>query len=187
MQLIDYKFYTIVKYEPKLMATKNDNIQSDKLWPLIILSTIIIILWAGSYFFIYNRISNWPARGTFGDSFGAINALFSGLAFGGIIYTILLQRKELTLQRQELSETRKELQRSADAQEKSEKALTEQIESMKVSAKLNALNSLVEAYSNEENKMKNVNLSAANRAKVKKDMFLTEIENTLKKIEKPEL
>ena len=47
-------------------------------------------------------------RGAFGDMFGSINALFSGLAFGGIIFTILLQRKELKLQRKELRDTRKE-------------------------------------------------------------------------------
>ena len=35
-------------------------------------------------------------RGLFGDMFGAMNALFGGLAFAGIIYTILLQRVELS-------------------------------------------------------------------------------------------
>ncbi len=46
-------------------------------------------------------------RGTFGDMFGGVNALFSGLAFTGIIFTILLQRKEFELQREELKATRK--------------------------------------------------------------------------------
>jgi hypothetical protein len=41
--------------------------------------------------------------------FGAVNALFSGLAFAGLIYAILLQREELEFQRQELIETRAEL------------------------------------------------------------------------------
>lgn len=45
-------------------------------------------------------------RGSFGDMFGVVNALFSGLAFAGIILTILLQKKELALQRAELKETR---------------------------------------------------------------------------------
>jgi hypothetical protein len=45
-------------------------------------------------------------RGTFGDMFGASNALFSGLAFAGIIYTIYLQRIELTKQHKELEETK---------------------------------------------------------------------------------
>lgn len=45
-------------------------------------------------------------RGTFGDSFGSVNALFTGLAFAGVIYTVLLQRRELQLQRLELKLTR---------------------------------------------------------------------------------
>lgn len=49
-------------------------------------------------------------RGTFGDMFGAINALFSGLAFAGLIYTVLLQKEELMLQREELKSTRGEFE-----------------------------------------------------------------------------
>lgn len=46
--------------------------------------------------------------GQFGDSFGAVNALFSGLAFIGVIYAVLLQKEELRLQREELEKTRDE-------------------------------------------------------------------------------
>ena len=46
--------------------------------------------------------------GNFGDKFGAVNALFSGLALFGIIVSILIQQKELNLQRNELKETRRE-------------------------------------------------------------------------------
>jgi len=46
-------------------------------------------------------------RGVAGDSFGGITALFSGLAFSGLIITLVMQRRELELQRIELSETRK--------------------------------------------------------------------------------
>jgi len=62
--------------------------------------------------------------GTFGDSFGAINALFSGMAFAGVIVAILMQREELRLQRQELT-------RSTKAQEAQERALV-------IAAQLNA-------------------------------------------------
>ena len=41
--------------------------------------------------------------------FGAVNSLFSGLAFATLIFTISLQKKELALQRDELSLTRDEL------------------------------------------------------------------------------
>jgi hypothetical protein len=56
------------------------------------------------------------SRGQFGDIFGGVNALFTGLAFAGLIYTILLQRRELELQRDERRLTREELHRSAEAQ-----------------------------------------------------------------------
>ena len=35
--------------------------------------------------------------------FGAVNALFSGLAFAGVVYAIFLQRMDLALQRKELA------------------------------------------------------------------------------------
>ncbi|MCG7964865.1 MAG: putative phage abortive infection protein [Candidatus Thiodiazotropha taylori] len=66
---------------------------------------IVILLWVGSGYFLHD-LNN---RGSFGDMFGAVNALFSGLAFAGVIFAILLQRKELSLQRNELELTRIEL------------------------------------------------------------------------------
>lgn len=61
-------------------------------------------------------------RGTFGDMFGVVNALFSGLALAGVIFAILLQREELRLQRKELELTREELRKSAEAQERTAQA-----------------------------------------------------------------
>lgn len=117
-----------------------------KIYKLYILLGAVIILWGISLWIVIKTFANWADRGTFGDSFGAVNSLFSGLAFAGIIYTILLQRKELSLQRQELIETRKELKRSAGAQERSETALKRQADNLKVTAKLNALNTMVNYY-----------------------------------------
>ena len=57
--------------------------------------------------------------GVFGDSFGALTALFSGLAFAGMIVTILLQGRELKLQRRDIRKNRIEHQRSAAARERS--------------------------------------------------------------------
>ena len=70
----------------------------------------VVGLWWLSAFVVYKQLGfeKWAERGVFGDSFGAINSLFSGLAFAGVIFTILLQRKELQLQRKELEEARKE-------------------------------------------------------------------------------
>lgn len=52
---------------------------------------------------------SFEKSGTFGDTFGAVNAIFSGLAFVGLIYALLLQKNQLELQRQDLILTRNEL------------------------------------------------------------------------------
>jgi len=65
---------------------------------------IVLSIWTISFFLLKDNCD----RGTFGDMFGAVNAIFSGLAFAGLIFTILLQKEELELQRIELTETRQE-------------------------------------------------------------------------------
>jgi len=68
----------------------------------------VVALWALTFFlFFYTESSD---RDAFGNMFGSVNALFSGLAFAGIIITILLQSQELKLQREELKATREEFQ-----------------------------------------------------------------------------
>lgn len=64
---------------------------------------IICLVWPISEFSI-------AKAGTFGDSFGALTSLFTGLAFVGLISTIFLQREDIRLNRRELIETRKEIQ-----------------------------------------------------------------------------
>jgi len=46
--------------------------------------------------------------GVAGDMYGGVTALFSGLAFAGLISTLLMQRRELELQRKELRSSRDE-------------------------------------------------------------------------------
>ncbi len=95
---------------------------------------------------IYALGPDWSTRGTFGDMFGAVNALFSGLAFAGVIYALFLQRRELELQRRELAMSRNELRRSAAAQESSQAALAEQVDMLRTSARLSAITALVDNY-----------------------------------------
>ncbi len=85
-----------------------------KLSGLLIFSVFLCVaLYAGLLIYF-----TWPINeislnksGVFGDSFGALTALFSGLAFAGLIITIIMQRDELALQREELNLTRQELKR----------------------------------------------------------------------------
>ena len=122
---------------------------------------------------------------SFNNMFGGLNTLFSGLALAGIILTILLQKNELALQRQELVDTREELRRTAQAQENAEKALNRQAENLKISAKLSALNTLVNYYSEEEERnKKSFPISTDFRnAENKRREYILKIEEILRKKE----
>ena len=80
---------------------------------LILIGGVILTVFLYACLLIY---LTWPisnlsinSSGVFGDSFGLLTSLFSGLAFAGLIITIVMQRDELALQREELSLTRQEL------------------------------------------------------------------------------
>lgn len=90
--------------------SNNKNISENTNYsPLIILSVVVVVLFVLSWLCLALTINDSEKQGQFGDQFGAVNALFSGLAFAGLIFTIILQKKELALQREELADTRQEL------------------------------------------------------------------------------
>ena len=79
---------------------------------LYIYISLVVIIW-----FVYacigpNYINRLPKenatwyqnQGQFGDMFGALNTLFTGLAFAGLLYTIHLQRKDLETQAKRLDQ-----------------------------------------------------------------------------------
>ncbi|MEI6514324.1 MAG: hypothetical protein WCO51_13780 [bacterium] len=126
------------------MITEN---KDDSLRAFAVGGVIVFVLWCIAGLLSWYFIDDAAKRGQFGDSFGSINALFTGLAFAGVIVTIILQRRELSLQRQELELTRVELRRSAEAQELSNIELMRQSQIQYLSTKLAAITALVEMYS----------------------------------------
>lgn len=90
------------------MANNNKETKSDYKTIAICVSIITIFIWALS-FLLFTTSWDKDERGTFGDMFGAVNALFSGLAFAGLIVTLIMQHEELGLQREELAQTNDEL------------------------------------------------------------------------------
>lgn len=68
----------------------------------IIIAVIVISLWLSNGYFAHSL----KEPGTFGDMFGAVNSLFTGMAFVGVIYAILLQRHEVGLLQEELRRTK---------------------------------------------------------------------------------
>ena len=74
-------------------------IKRNLIWVMLSGVVCLFLLNLSMVFFI----SDDNTRGTFGDQFGAVNALVSGLAFTGLFYTIILQRRDLELQRHDLN------------------------------------------------------------------------------------
>ena len=94
----------------------------------------VVIAW-GVFGFGLTRVkwlANWSERGQFGDMFGALNTLFSGFAFGGVIYALVLQINGLRLQQIEV--------------EQSAEALAQQIRLSALSAALSAHAALLQSY-----------------------------------------
>ena len=152
--------------------------------PFIFFITLVLVIWVSSIFILPCFISTPGDRGLFGDSFGTINALFSGLAFAGIIATIIMQREELKLQREELKLTRKELKKSADAQDASQKALNLQVRLMTKQAVLNAYQTSLSTHISVVNSQKNLNIrdeafDSISDIKKKIDELIGEIEKEL--------
>ncbi len=86
----------------------------------------------GAVFFAY--VTNffyavWSGQqgGTFGDTFGATNSLFSGVALMMLIYAVILQREELSLIKEERDDTRKLLEGQEKINALQEAALRKQI------------------------------------------------------------
>ncbi len=78
----------------------NKNSGESKKWWWLIAGVIFIwslVIWAFPYI-----CSNPEIRGQWGDSFGGINALFTGLAFAILIWTLHVQQAELALQKEQL-------------------------------------------------------------------------------------
>ena len=120
---------------------------------LVSLFLAILSVWVLAGSLVFWSFDEWGDRGSFGDMFGAVNSLFSGLAFAGILLALYFQtveletqRQELELQREELAAQREELRRAAVAQEQSNDALALQARVLRTTARLSALGSLVDSY-----------------------------------------
>ncbi|WP_050937395.1 hypothetical protein [Vibrio harveyi] len=144
---------------------------------VIFAGCMVLAIWGVTWLWLGSKPNE--VRGTFGDMFGAANALFSGFAFIGVIYAILMQRTELSLQREELSLTREELKKSANAQEKSEKALAKQAEAMEKSAIINSLTASLESL---QRRINSLPLSGDSRMVEANRKQIAELQNKVRAI-----
>lgn len=100
------------------------------LWPMI-------ALWWSNNGKGGEASSPYSTAGSFGDLFGSYNALVSLLAFGGFLYALHMQKKDLQLQREEMRQSREEMEhQTAQFQEQTE-LLEAQLSQQKKHNKLN--------------------------------------------------
>lgn len=85
---------------------------------------IVWAVWLVNWAVLQN--STPDLRGTFGDMFGASNAIFSGLALVGLIYAIIQQQEQLDLAREELSTARSDLSETKKLSEEQSDHIDEQ-------------------------------------------------------------
>lgn len=74
--------------------------------PIAFMGFIFWLFYVGKFPLQGNNIAE---RGQFGDSFGVLNSLFTGLGFGGLVVTLILQQRQLQQQESEL-----QIQRQAE-------------------------------------------------------------------------
>lgn len=74
----------------------------------LVIALLIVLIMAANVGLMAYVTKEPTQRGVYGDMFGGVTALFSGLAFAGLIVTLVIQRKELRFQRLELEASNRE-------------------------------------------------------------------------------
>ncbi len=111
---------------------------------LVLLVVLVLITWGGSFVVQLAWFNNNLTRAALsGDTFGAVNSLFSAFAFAGVIVTVLMQRDELRLQRNELELARHEMKESRIAQQESADALERQVNVQLLAARVSGTSTLL--------------------------------------------
>ncbi|MDP2037255.1 MAG: putative phage abortive infection protein [Ignavibacteria bacterium] len=95
--------------ESKNIVTKTRRFFTKKKPSYSLLFLIVLGIWIFSWITLIVFIpDNFQKRSEFGDMFGAVNALFSGLALAGLIITIRLQSKQIKKQKKDIEQVRKD-------------------------------------------------------------------------------
>ena len=83
--------------------------KTPSLWHIFGVVVVVALSIQGTFGAIVILTLGLRDAGVFGDVFGVVNTLFSGLALAGVVVAIWLQKNELESQRQELKLTREEM------------------------------------------------------------------------------
>lgn len=141
--------------------------------------SIVTVLWA-IYPFALWAVFHWKSwgidkRGQFGDTFGALNTLFTGWAFVAVLATLFHQSRQIDEARQDIEDQRKR-------QEKTEELLCKQVAALNETAQIHALTSRIEAYTDqiEDVRRKKINLPLEGSLMEERHSLIVELNKFLK-------
>lgn len=105
----------------------------------IIWGTVLLVLTIAYYPILKHcfGFTKLESAAQFGDQYGALNCFISGLAFIGLVLTLLMQREDLNLQRKEMRDTRKEFEKQTELINKQTILLEKQVREEQLAAKNN--------------------------------------------------
>ncbi|MBQ3143408.1 MAG: hypothetical protein IJB89_02725 [Akkermansia sp.] len=79
-------------------------------WTAIIIAVWMLTWWGFHYVYNHDKLSTWIPPNEFGDMFGALTCLFSGIAIAGVIAMLRQQHEEMKETRKEFSEQTKQFE-----------------------------------------------------------------------------
>lgn len=87
--------------EPQSIETASRSVSSRRGLAIFAVFAGVLLLWIVTPLVMRWLFSTWAERGVVGDAFGAVNALFSGMAFAGVVVALWLQREQMKIQSHE--------------------------------------------------------------------------------------
>ncbi len=129
--------------ESRLVQGSEPDTKATPFYISIAMFASVLGLFMAVYYQVAAHPKQWRDFASFGDSFGSLNTLFSGLAFAALVVTLWMQREELAMQRRELRESRIAQQESRDALRDQITAMNAQTDAISGQTVLAALGDLV--------------------------------------------
>lgn len=94
----------------KKTSTTNSWMHTFGCWTAIIVAIWLLAWWGFHYVYNNNYISTWLPPNEFGDMFGALTCLFSGIAIAGVIAMLRQQHEEMKETRDEFAAQTKQFE-----------------------------------------------------------------------------
>lgn len=104
-------------------------------WTAIIIAIWLLAWWGFHYVYNNNYISTWLRPNEFGDMFGALTCLFSGIAIAGVIAMLRQQHEEMKETRNEFAAHTKQFQEQTEQVQAQTKLLQKQLIESKAAVK----------------------------------------------------